>query len=155
MRFQQISQRGKEYLKTAATLLRAAQTMTDRAIAGQLKALAAELRKPRMLMRPKHSLDRLQTLMASGGHDLMGSITAELAKKCVVNVGMPARWLYCGDEDMDYDVFFDRALDQLRDERRYRAGARGAYGLASRNLESIAFQSAVEYLRFGNPDVPS
>ncbi|WP_024519660.1 hypothetical protein [Bradyrhizobium sp. Tv2a-2] len=36
----QISQRGKEYLKTAQTLLRAAQTMTDRAIAGQLKALA-------------------------------------------------------------------------------------------------------------------
>jgi hypothetical protein len=40
MRIQQISQRGKEYLKTAETLLRAAQTMTDRAIAGQLKALA-------------------------------------------------------------------------------------------------------------------
>ena len=40
MRFQQISQRGKEYLETARTLLRAAQTMTDRAIAGQLKALA-------------------------------------------------------------------------------------------------------------------
>ena len=40
MKFQQISQRGKEYLKTAETLLRAAQTMTDRAIAGQLKALA-------------------------------------------------------------------------------------------------------------------
>ena len=40
MRFQQISQRGKEYLKTAETLLRAAQTMTDLAIAGQLKALA-------------------------------------------------------------------------------------------------------------------
>jgi hypothetical protein len=36
----QISQRGKEYLKTAQTLLRAAQTMTDNAIAGQLKALA-------------------------------------------------------------------------------------------------------------------
>ena len=36
----QISQRGKEYLKTAQTLLCAAQTMTDRAIAGQLKALA-------------------------------------------------------------------------------------------------------------------
>jgi hypothetical protein len=36
----QISQRGKEYLKTAETLLRAAQTMTDRAIAGHLKALA-------------------------------------------------------------------------------------------------------------------
>ena len=40
MTFQQISQRGKEYLRTAETLLRAAQTMTDRAIAGQLKALA-------------------------------------------------------------------------------------------------------------------
>jgi hypothetical protein len=36
----QISQRGKEYSKTAQTLLRAAQTMTDSAIAGQLKALA-------------------------------------------------------------------------------------------------------------------
>jgi hypothetical protein len=40
MRIQQISQRGKQYLKTAVTLLRAAQTMTDQAIAGQLKALA-------------------------------------------------------------------------------------------------------------------
>jgi hypothetical protein len=36
----QISQRGKQYLRTAQTLLRAAQTMTDDAIAGQLKALA-------------------------------------------------------------------------------------------------------------------
>ena len=36
----QISQRGKQYLETARTLLRAAQTMTDRAIAVQLKALA-------------------------------------------------------------------------------------------------------------------
>jgi hypothetical protein len=36
----QISQRGKAYLETARTLLRAAQTMTDRAIAVQLKALA-------------------------------------------------------------------------------------------------------------------
>jgi hypothetical protein len=35
-----ISQRGKEYLKTARTLFRTAQTMTDQAIAGQLKALA-------------------------------------------------------------------------------------------------------------------
>jgi hypothetical protein len=38
----QISQRGKQYLKTAQTLLRAAQTMTDDAIAGQLKALAGD-----------------------------------------------------------------------------------------------------------------
>ena len=37
-----ISQRGKEYLETARTLLRTAQTMTDRAIAGQLKALAED-----------------------------------------------------------------------------------------------------------------
>ena len=36
----QISKRGNEYLETAQTLLRAAQTMTDHAIAGQLKALA-------------------------------------------------------------------------------------------------------------------
>ena len=41
----QISQRGKEYLKTAQTLLRAGQTMTDRAIAGQLKALADGLQR--------------------------------------------------------------------------------------------------------------
>jgi hypothetical protein len=36
----QISHRGKEYLKTAQTLLRTAKTMTDQAIAAQLKALA-------------------------------------------------------------------------------------------------------------------
>lgn len=35
-----ISRRGKQYLKTARTLLRAARTMSDRAIAGRLKALA-------------------------------------------------------------------------------------------------------------------
>ena len=35
-----ISRRGNAYLETARTLLRAAETMTDRAIAGQLKALA-------------------------------------------------------------------------------------------------------------------
>jgi hypothetical protein len=38
----QISQRGKQYLETARTLLRAAQTMTDAAIASQLKAVCAE-----------------------------------------------------------------------------------------------------------------
>ena len=36
----QISQRGKEYQKTAQTLIQAAKSMTDQAIAGQLKALA-------------------------------------------------------------------------------------------------------------------
>ena len=41
----QISQRGKEYLQTAQTLLRAAKTMTDRAIAGQLKAHADDYQR--------------------------------------------------------------------------------------------------------------
>jgi hypothetical protein len=41
----EISRRGKEYLKTAQTLLRTAQTMTDRAIAGQLKALADDFQR--------------------------------------------------------------------------------------------------------------
>jgi hypothetical protein len=36
----QMSQRGKQYLRTAQTLFSAAQTMTDRAVAGHLKALA-------------------------------------------------------------------------------------------------------------------
>ena len=36
----QMSQRGKEYLKTAQTLLHTAKNMTDQAIADQLKALA-------------------------------------------------------------------------------------------------------------------
>ena len=36
----QISQRGKQYLQTARTLLRAAQTMTDEVVVSQLKALA-------------------------------------------------------------------------------------------------------------------
>jgi hypothetical protein len=41
----QISQRGKAYLETAQTLLRAAQTMTDSAIAGQLKSLADDYQR--------------------------------------------------------------------------------------------------------------
>ena len=36
----QMSRRGKEYVETAWTLLRTAQTMTDRAIASRLEALA-------------------------------------------------------------------------------------------------------------------
>ena len=40
-----ILQRGKEYLATARTLLRAAQTMTDSAIACQLKALADDYQR--------------------------------------------------------------------------------------------------------------
>jgi hypothetical protein len=41
----QISQRGKAYLETARTLLRAAQTVIDQAIAGQLKALADDYQR--------------------------------------------------------------------------------------------------------------
>jgi hypothetical protein len=36
----QISRRGREYLKTAQTLLHSAGTVTDRVVADQLKALA-------------------------------------------------------------------------------------------------------------------
>jgi hypothetical protein len=45
MTVQQISQRGKEYLRTAETLLRAAETMTDQAVVGQLKALADDYQR--------------------------------------------------------------------------------------------------------------
>ena len=45
MTIQEISQRGKQYLRTAKTLLRAAQSMTDRAVAGQLKALAQDYKR--------------------------------------------------------------------------------------------------------------
>ena len=38
----QISQRGKQYLQTARTLLRAGQTMTDEVVVSQLKALAED-----------------------------------------------------------------------------------------------------------------
>ena len=41
----QISRRGKQYLETAQTLLGAAQTMTDSAIADQLKALADDYQR--------------------------------------------------------------------------------------------------------------
>jgi hypothetical protein len=41
-----------------------------------------------MSMRPKHLLDRLLTLGASGQHDLMGSVTVELREKMTSDVGM-------------------------------------------------------------------
>jgi hypothetical protein len=58
-------------LETARTLIRAAKTMTDSAIAGQPKAplpgtTSGQLSKLRMSMRPKHSLYRLLALNASG-----------------------------------------------------------------------------------------
>ena len=41
----QISRRSKQYVETAQTLLRAAQTMTDLVVAGQLKALADDYQR--------------------------------------------------------------------------------------------------------------
>jgi hypothetical protein len=41
----QISRRGKAFLETAQTLLRAAQAMTDQAIAGQLEVLAYDYQR--------------------------------------------------------------------------------------------------------------
>jgi len=40
-----------------------------------------------MLMRPKHSLDRLLTLKTSGVHDLMGSFAAQFAEEMPTDVG--------------------------------------------------------------------
>jgi threonine dehydratase len=41
----QISQRGKEYLESARTLVDAAKTMSDQAIANRLKALAEDYQR--------------------------------------------------------------------------------------------------------------
>ena len=41
----QYSPRGEQYLKTAQTLLRTAKTMTDLAVAGQLKVLADDYQR--------------------------------------------------------------------------------------------------------------
>lgn len=41
----QISRRGKQYLQTAQTLLRNAQSMTDRAVAFQLRTLAEDYQR--------------------------------------------------------------------------------------------------------------
>ena len=79
----QISQRGKEYLKTAQTLLRTAKTMTDQAIAAQLKALADDYER----RAEKASLDDAaegigsirQALNTSGIHELMGSFPRQLS----------------------------------------------------------------------------
>jgi hypothetical protein len=65
MRIQEISQRGKEYSKTAETLLRAAQTMTDRAIARQLKALADDYQ--RRAEKASH-VDTAKVLSRSAAH---------------------------------------------------------------------------------------
>jgi hypothetical protein len=74
-----ISQRGKEYLETARTLLRTAQSMTDRT--RPLPTISSSgLRKLRMLMRPKHWPARLLALIASCVHDLMGQLHGPLGR---------------------------------------------------------------------------
>jgi hypothetical protein len=85
MKFLQISARGKEYVKTAETLLRAAQTMTDRAIAGQLKALAEDYQ--RRAERASHA-DAAKAFArsaaeaeASDRYDLIGSFAARPAEE--------------------------------------------------------------------------
>ena len=81
----QISQQGKEYLKTAQTLLRTAKTMTDQAIAAQLRLLptttSGEPRRLRLTMQPKHWLDPLLALNASSIHELMGSFSQQLSSR--------------------------------------------------------------------------
>jgi hypothetical protein len=52
-----ISQRGKEYFESARTLLRAAQNMTDRVIADQIKALADDCQR-RFACQPAAKFDR-------------------------------------------------------------------------------------------------
>jgi hypothetical protein len=44
-----------------------------------------------MLMRPKHSLDRLPMLKASGVHDLIAASKFNLRNKCLVTLGCPVR----------------------------------------------------------------
>jgi hypothetical protein len=60
------SQRGKEYLETARTLLRAAQTMTDQAIAGQLKALADDYERRALKASQVDAAKALAQSAASG-----------------------------------------------------------------------------------------
>ena len=85
MKFLQISPRGKEYLKTAESLLRAAQTMADRAIAGQLKALAKDYQrradKASYVDAAKAFARSAANAEASDRHDLMGSFAARPAEE--------------------------------------------------------------------------
>jgi hypothetical protein len=69
----QMSRRGKEYVETARTLLRTAQTMTDRLIASRLQALADDYQ--RRAEKASHddatraSARSANSAELSGGHD--------------------------------------------------------------------------------------
>ena len=65
----QISRRGKEYLETAQTLLRAAQTMTDRAVAAQLKTLADDYERRAEKASRGDAAKALTRSPASAEHD--------------------------------------------------------------------------------------
>jgi hypothetical protein len=65
----QISQRGKQYLRTAETLLRAAHTMTDRVIAGQLKALADDYERRAEKASRDDAAKALARSVASAEHE--------------------------------------------------------------------------------------
>ncbi|MDA9492380.1 MULTISPECIES: hypothetical protein [Bradyrhizobium] len=68
----QISQRGKQYLKTAQTLFSAAKTVTDRAIANQLKALADDYER----RAEKASLDDAAKALARSVGDAERELSA-------------------------------------------------------------------------------
>ena len=72
----QISRRGKEYLETAQTLLRAARTMTDAAIAGQLKALADDYQRRAEKASHVDAAKALARSAASIEHDVHDQIGA-------------------------------------------------------------------------------
>ena len=77
----QISQRGKEYLKTAQTLLRTAKTMTDQPLRLSLRLLptttSGEPRRLRSTMQSIGSIRR--ALNTSGIHELMDSVPQQLS----------------------------------------------------------------------------
>jgi hypothetical protein len=72
----QISQRGKAYLETAWTLLRAAQSMTDSAIAGQLKALAEDYQRRAEKASHVDAAKALARSAASAEHEWVTDVTS-------------------------------------------------------------------------------
>ena len=96
----QISQRGKEYLKTAQTLLRTAKTMTDQAIAAQLKAVADDYERraeKASLDDAKHCSIRL-ALNTSGIHELMDSFPQQLSGRPEIELQPKVDLSVGGDE---------------------------------------------------------
>lgn len=76
----QISQRGKAYFQKARTLLRAAQPITDPAIAGQLRALIDDYQ--RRAEKALH-VDTAKAFARSPAHSLAGAGDGTAAAVCV------------------------------------------------------------------------